>query len=1004
MAVTTADLWRLLKQSRLLTAERLEQVRVAFDQAGVRTRQDSARSLASWLLRQQLLTAYQANVLLNGRAGPFFYGDYRIEDRVRGGRLGGLFHARHEPSGHQVLLKFVSSRIAQNPRQWQVARQHLRTVSTFIHPQLQRVFSLEDLAGYRFLVLEQLDGTSLDLRLGVVHQLAFSPACRVARLVAAGLAELHQRRQVHGDVRPDNIWLDAEERVKLIRDRVMPPSVPEFSQPGLTPAELAQADYLAPELTRPGIPLSAATDIYALGCTLFEMLAGQPPFPAQSPQKTLQRHVHEAPDFMPISRVPGEPVPEDLVQLVNSMLAKDAVDRPQLAEDVVQQLTPFIEIAQRAIPTGPVPATLADFEQSLGQAKSIPPAPPPWFAEPEDHPPIAPPPIQVDLTGQETPAPSAPLEAVAVPPPPPPPVTDVVPPAARRPAAYRLQRVRRERRRRAITLSAIAGTVLLVALGLSLLSPTVRQSLFGHKTDSSSSPAPTQREVAIAPSDASTSAKSADGDPIRELSDRFQIRPDDGQLLWKPPTLGPPLELQSVPPGAQFVLVARPQALLALPQGDLIWESLGPDFLAAAQSWESSAAVPLKNVARFTLTWHDAAAGPQVFFLVRPASSLTREQLLASWGHPPGIDYQNQIYYQAHGWSFYIPGTDDSLQFAMGSEAQIREVIDQGNHAPVLRRELSQLLQNSDSEQHVTLLFTPHFLTSRLLASSENPNAAWERLSDALDWLLSDDASACLVSMQFADPSFFELRATGRTARDALTIGQSLTETVGQIPDRLERFLGQVDPSAYWRRVAVRFPMMIRFLHRYARVGIEDDQAIVNAVLPLEAAHNLIFSGEMLLHAQADMADSPGHPAPGPTGPQTIDQLLAAPMSLRFAQTSLEFAVRDLANQVREVYPTLPFPFDIQISGKDLQLNGITRNQEISSFDAANIPLSDVLTALVRRANPVTTVTQASDPDQKLVWVVGPDPADPKKQILLITTREAVAREGFKLPGSFLPE
>jgi hypothetical protein len=127
-------------------------------------------------------------------------------------------------------------------------------------------------------------------------------------------------------------------------------------------------------------------------------------------------------------------------------------------------------------------------------------------------------------------------------------------------------------------------------------------------------------------------------------------------------------------------------------------------------------------------------------------------------------------------------------------------------------------------------------------------------------------------------------------------------------------------------------------------------------------------------------------------------------MNFRFAAQSLEFAIRDLAEAVRETHPQLPFPFDIQILGSDLQLQGITRNQQIAGFESVDNRLDEILTTLVMRANPVTTVTTPSDPNQKLVWIQGPDPNDANKPILLITTRDAAQRRNDTLPTAFLPK
>ena len=134
------------------------------------------------------------------------------------------------------------------------------------------------------------------------------------------------------------------------------------------------------------------------------------------------------------------------------------------------------------------------------------------------------------------------------------------------------------------------------------------------------------------------------------------------------------------------------------------------------------------------------------------------------------------------------------------------------------------------------------------------------------------------------------------------------------------------------------------------------------------------------------------------------EQCISLLLNLSFDQKSLEFAMRDLAADVKEAHPTLPFDFDVKILGSDLQLNGITRNQQIAEFTASNQSIADVLTSLVMRANPVTTVQAASELDQKLIWVVGPDPDMPDRQIVLITTRDAAARKSYTLPKPFQPE
>jgi len=107
---------------------------------------------------------------------------------------------------------------------------------------------------------------------------------------------------------------------------------------------------------------------------------------------------------------------------------------------------------------------------------------------------------------------------------------------------------------------------------------------------------------------------------------------------------------------------------------------------------------------------------------------------------------------------------------------------------------------------------------------------------------------------------------------------------------------------------------------------------------------------------------------------------------------------------VNDRFSDLKFPFAIHILGNDLQLNGITQNQQIVGFKEDNKTLGEILTAIVMKANPITTVKSPSELDQKLVWVVGPSPENPAQEAVLITTRDAAAKKKFILPKVFQPE
>ena len=118
----------------------------------------------------------------------------------------------------------------------------------------------------------------------------------------------------------------------------------------------------------------------------------------------------------------------------------------------------------------------------------------------------------------------------------------------------------------------------------------------------------------------------------------------------------------------------------------------------------------------------------------------------------------------------------------------------------------------------------------------------------------------------------------------------------------------------------------------------------------------------------------------------------------------MEFAIQDIAKDVAENVRGLPFDFKIKIIGEHLQLDGITRNQTVRNFNQADKSIGEILTAIVMKANPVTTVKEPSETDQKLLWVIADDPAEAGKKIVLITTRQMAEKNKYTLPATFRPK
>ena len=130
----------------------------------------------------------------------------------------------------------------------------------------------------------------------------------------------------------------------------------------------------------------------------------------------------------------------------------------------------------------------------------------------------------------------------------------------------------------------------------------------------------------------------------------------------------------------------------------------------------------------------------------------------------------------------------------------------------------------------------------------------------------------------------------------------------------------------------------------------------------------------------------------------TVEALLAAKVTVEFDQLSLQEAIAETQKRVTDAHKPR-FPFRITISGNDLKLEGITRNQQIRAFSQRGKSLADVLTALVVQANPVRNVKSPAERNQKLVWLVVTD-----KKSILISTRSAANARSDKLPEVFRPK
>ncbi|MFC9162798.1 protein kinase [Streptomyces fungicidicus] len=280
-------------------------------------------------------------------------GRFRIGQVIGRGNMGEVHRAEdlHAPEGSPertvavktILRSRTGARIDTGDDAKAVQRfsREVRITRRLRHPNLTRLVAggIDERAeGLPFLAMEFLDGETLRDLVEEESQLPVSWAAAIGAQIAAGLAAAHAAGVVHRDLKPANVMLTQGGTVKVL-DFGMGSIADDPDQTRLTSTgvSVGTARYMAPEQCQ-AKQVTQAADLYALGCVLYEMLVGVPPFTSESAYELADRHVNQQP--APVRAIRGE-VPVELARLVERLLAKDPADRPADAVTVREALLPL---------------------------------------------------------------------------------------------------------------------------------------------------------------------------------------------------------------------------------------------------------------------------------------------------------------------------------------------------------------------------------------------------------------------------------------------------------------------------------------------------------------------------------------------------------------------------------------------------------------------------------------------------------------------------------------
>jgi serine/threonine protein kinase len=383
----------LLTRSRLLPNEDLGALAARWRREAP-TRPMNAEEYAGWLTANQFLTDYQATTLLRGHADRFFFNEYKLLDRIGVGRMAGVFRAVHR-LGQVVAIKVLPPSKAKDPQTFACFQREARLAQRLDHRNVVSTFQVGEAAGLHYLVMEFLEGETLEEVLARRKRLPPAEAVRVVYQALRGLGHLHDEGIVHRDLKPANLMLvpapgrgqpdnTLKARVKVL-DIGLGRALFDDGEPGgpidlTTPGEaLGTPDYMAPEQARDAHTADVRADIYSLGCVLYHCLTGQVPFPARNPVQKLLAHATKPPRSL---KELNPAVPDGLQPILDGMLAKDPAQRYPTPDRAARALKVYLTAAEDA-PEKPPPqmeAFLSWLETREGPRRCAavpPPLPPP---------------------------------------------------------------------------------------------------------------------------------------------------------------------------------------------------------------------------------------------------------------------------------------------------------------------------------------------------------------------------------------------------------------------------------------------------------------------------------------------------------------------------------------------------------------------------------------------------------------------------------------------------
>jgi eukaryotic-like serine/threonine-protein kinase len=305
-----------------------------------------------------------------------FDGRYRIIRKLGTGGMANVYLAEDEVLGRRVAIKILDDRHAGDDQFVERFRREAKNAASLSHPNIVSIYDRGEAEGTYYIAMEYLDGRTLKELIVARGPAPIHLAVDYARQILAALRFAHRHGIVHRDIKPHNVLVDGEGRLKVTDFGIARAGTSQMTEAG---SIIGTAQYLSPEQAK-GAPVDQTSDLYSVGVVLYELLTGVVPFSGDTPVEIAMKHLSRLPD--PPSSKRAE-IPRDLDLVVLRALAKDSAERYHSAEEMDADLrrvakgvaiSPATEEAATAIIARPPPTAITEITPRREPVPYAPPA------------------------------------------------------------------------------------------------------------------------------------------------------------------------------------------------------------------------------------------------------------------------------------------------------------------------------------------------------------------------------------------------------------------------------------------------------------------------------------------------------------------------------------------------------------------------------------------------------------------------------------------------------